>query len=129
MAITQVEALRAYAKMMNTLSITPIENLLAEDFIYESQTVMQPLESKKAFLDYMVPKLQAIARFKATVYAEMGTVIAYGAEQPCVILAQNDKSNLVALAIAKVEDNKLKRLDLCIVPPPEAAERTGDYPV
>jgi len=126
--LTEVVALRAYAKMMNTLSMEPLESLLADDFTYEAQTVFQALESKQDFLEYIIPKLQAIRRSNATVYAEMGTVLAYGKDQPCVILAQNDKANLIALVLAKTHGSKLRRLDLCIVPPPQAAVRSGEYP-
>ena len=128
MELTEVVALRAYAKMMNTLSAAPLEPLLTDDFTYESQMVFQALESKQAFLEYIIPKLQTIHRSNATVYAEMGTVAAYGKNQPCVILAQNEKANLVALVLAKTQGSKLIRLDLCIVPPPQAAERSGEYP-
>ena len=128
MELTEVDALRAYAKMMNTLSVEPLELLLADDFAYESQTVFQALESKQAFLEYIILRLQTIRRSNATVYAEMGTVAAYGKNQPCVILAQNDKANLVALVLAKTHGSKLSRLNLCIVPPPQAAERGGEYP-
>lgn len=113
---------------MNTLSVEPLESILADDFAYESQTIFQALESKQSFLEYIIPKLQTIRSSNATVYAEMGTVAAYGKSQPCVILAQNDKANLVALVLAKTHGSKLRRLDLCIVPPPQAAERSGEYP-
>lgn len=115
--------------MMNTLSAEPLVSLLADNFAYESQAVFQALESKQAFLEYIIPKLQTIRRSNTTIYAEMGTVAAYGKNQPCVILAQNDKANLVALVLAKTQGSKLSRLDLCIVPPPQAAERSGEYPI
>jgi hypothetical protein len=47
---------------------------------------------------------------------------------PCVVMAQNEKDNLVAVVLAKVEDGKIKRLDLCGSPSPHSAKRTGDYP-
>lgn len=128
MDLTQSEALRAYAKMMNTLSVTPLEPLLADDFTYESQAVFSPLESKQAFLDYIQPKLQTIQNAGATVFAEMGMVSAYGERQPCVVLAQNSKDNLVGLVLARTAGGKLCRLDLCIVPQPQSAERSGEYP-
>lgn len=128
MPLTEQDALRAYAKMMNTLNVEHLEHLLSDDFNYESQQVFQPLDSKRAFLDYIRPKLKTIQQAKATVFAEMGTVSAYGRNQPCVILAQNDKANLVALVLAKTDGEFLKRLDLCIIPPPQSAERSGDYP-
>lgn len=58
----------------------------------------------------------------------MGTVAAYGQNQLCVVLAKNSKDNLVGLVLARVGDGKLSRLDLCIAPPPESAERSGEYP-
>ena len=128
MELTEKTALRAYAKMMNTMSAEPLTLLRADDFVYESQMVFQPLESKQAFLDYITAKLDTIRQSGATVYAEMGTVAAYGRDQSCVILAQNDKTNLVALVLAKTHEGKLKRLDLCIVPPPATADRSGEYP-
>lgn len=128
MKLTQSEGLRAYAKMMNTLSVTPLEPLLADDFTYESQAVATALESKQAFLEYIHPKLQTIQNAGATVFAEMGMVSAYGHYQPCVVLAQNSKENLVGLVLARVTADKLSRLDLCIVPPPQSAERSGEYP-
>jgi hypothetical protein len=32
------------------------------------------------------------------------------------------------VVLAKVEDGKIKRLDLCGAPSPHSAKRTGDYP-
>lgn len=128
MPLTEDTALRAYAKMINTLSINALEPLLADDFTYESQMVFGALESKQVFLDYKRPKLQTIQQSNATVYAEMGIVSAYGKTQSCVILAQYDIANLVSLVLAKTDGEFLKRLDLCIAPPPQMAERSGEYP-
>jgi hypothetical protein len=128
MPLTEEAALRAYARMMNTLNADCLEPLLADDFTYESQYVFQPLNSKQAFLDYIRPKLITIQQSNATVFAEMGTVAAYGKNQSCVMLAQHDKTNLVGLVLAEVDGERLKRIDLCIVPPPQAAKRSGEYP-
>lgn len=127
--LTEEGALRAYAKMLNTLSVEPVESILAEDFCYASQVVLAELTSKQAFLNYIRLKLQTVAEEKATVYAEMGTIDAFGRQRPCVILAQYDKENLVGLVFAKVENGKLKRLDLCVIPSPRLAVRSGEYPV
>ena len=128
MDLTHSEALRAYAKMMNTLDVSPLEPLLSDDFTYESQIVLAALESKQAFLDYIRPKLRTVKDTGATVFAEMGMVWAYGQNQPCVVLAQNTKDSLVGLVLARIVAGKLSRLDLCIVPPAQAAERSGEYP-
>ncbi len=126
--LPETAGLRAYAAMMNTLDPARLEPHLAEDFVYESQAVFQPLESKRAFMDYITPKLETVPKAKATVYAELGRVSAYGRAQPCVILAQNSLDNLVGLVLAKCENGKLTRLDLCVVPSAHEAERSGDYP-
>lgn len=114
--------------MMNTLSVGSFEGMLADDFTYESHYVSELIESKQAFLEYIKPKLQAFAQEEARIFAEMGMVSAYGERQPCVVLAQYSKNILVGLVLAKVQGNKLSRLDLCIVPAPESAERSGEYP-
>ena len=126
--MAELDGLRAYAAMINTLDATRIEPFLAEDFVYESQSAFEPLESKRSFMNYIKPKLETIRRANETVYAELGRVSAYGREQPCVVLAQNTPDNLIGLVLAKAEGGKLKRLDLCIVPPPQAARRSGEYP-
>ncbi len=128
MKLTEYDALEVYAKMLNRSDAKPLAGILADDFVYESQKVFQPLKTKQEFMDYIVPKLQTISRNNANVYAEMGSVFAYGEERPCVILAQYEKSNLIGLAFAKVEGDKLTRIDLCVVPSPESAERSGYYP-
>lgn len=128
MPLTEEAALRTYAKMMNTLNAECLEPLLADDFIYESQMVFQPLDSKQAFLDFIRLKLRTVQEAKATVFAEMGTVAAYGKNRACVILAQTDKANLVGLALAKVDGELLNRIDLCVAPPAQTAKRSGEYP-
>ncbi|MBL6771459.1 MAG: nuclear transport factor 2 family protein [Rhizobiales bacterium] len=128
--LTEVDALRAYARMMNTLDPTHFEALLAEDFVYESQVVLQPLESKQEFLDYIYPKLKTIREANTTVFAEMGTLSAYGrVHQPCVVMAQNDRENLTALVLVKLASQLIKRLDICVTPSPKTAQRSGEYPV
>lgn len=129
MLLTKETALRAYAKMLNTLNVDCLEPLLADDFTYESQYVFQALESKLVFLEYIRQKLKTIEKAKAPVFAEMGTVLAYGENQSCVILAQDDRENLVAIVLVETEGSKIKRLDLCMIPPPHAANRSGEYPV
>ena len=62
MNLTKEQALRAYATMMNTLDASCLEPLLADDFHYASQWVFAEIESKKAYLEYIVPKLDAIRK-------------------------------------------------------------------
>jgi len=129
MSLSKETALRAYAKMMNNLDASHIEPFLADDFVYVSQAVFESISSKPDFLEYIYPKLETIRRADAPVFAEMGRIGAYGEIQTCVITAQYDRSNLVAVVLASVDGEHLTQLTVCTVaPPPEQAERSGDYP-
>ncbi len=124
MRLSLEDALRSYASLWNTLDPAGFLALLAEDFIYESQAVLEPLMGGDAFADYIGKKVAAVKTSGTTVHAEMGSV----GTRPCVILAQGSKDDLVALAFVALEAGRVKRLDLCMVPPPRTATRTGDYP-
>ena len=125
---TEHEALYIYAHMMNTGEVEHLEALLPNDFSYESQAVFEALPSKTAFLDYIRPKLQAVATGNAPVFADMGEITIGTGRRSCVVLAQGDKSNVVAFVLATVDGSVLRRLDLCLVPPPTSAKREGVYP-
>ena len=86
-----------------------------------------PIESKSEYLEYITPKLEAIRKSGAEAWAEMGW-LDREFPGPCVVMAQGDKDNLLAVVLAKVEDGKIKRLDLCGTPSPHSARRTSDYP-
>lgn len=126
--LTPEMALHAYARMINTLNVEALAFLLNEAFVYESQSVLSALTSKQDFLDYIVPNLITLRSAEVPVYAEMGMITAYGKNQSCVILAQGSIDNLVGIALAITEGSTLKRIDLCVIPPPQAAVRSGVYP-
>ena len=127
MSLTTEQALRAYAAMMNALDVSCLEPLLADDFHYASQWVFAKIESKSDYVKYIVPKLDAIRKSGAPPWAEMGWLDREFPE-PCVVMAQGDRDNLIALLLAKVENGKIQRLDLCGASSPHSARRTGDYP-
>ncbi len=125
--LTQEEALRAFARMMNRLDPNELLPLLADDIHYASQWVFEEIESKADYADYIVPKLKAVYDAGSEVWAEMGLI--EGRWGPhCVIVAQDDQENLKAVVLAQVKDGKLQRLDMCFTPSPSDVERTGDYP-
>ena len=125
--LSKEEALRAYAKMMHSLSVECIEPLLADDFHYASQWVFEEITSKQQYLDYIRPKLEAIKRSGARVWAELGELQAYPGG-PCLIMAQGSKDNLVATILVEVAGQTIRRFDMCQIPPPQSAKRTGEYP-
>ena len=126
--LTEKEALSIYAKMMHTLDSSEFESFLSEDFSYSSQKVLTDMNSRDEFIEYIRPKLKTIKKTKSSVYAELGVWPAYG-HTDCLIMAQGDKSNLLGVAYASVDEGKITGLSLCIVPTPDSAERSGIYPV
>lgn len=124
--LTQTEALRAYARMLNTLDVGHLEPHLADGFHYASQWVFEEITSKEEYLTYIPGKLQAIKASGARCWAEM-------AELPggrlCVVVAQKSRNELVGTVLAEVENGKIKRIDFCMIPTPQSATRSGEYPV
>lgn len=127
MKLTTKQALTAYAEMMNCCDSSNFEKLLADDLVSTSQAVLTDITSKAEFVTYIKEKLQTIKQSNATVYAELGELDAYG-HTDCVVIAQNDKDNLVAATFITVENNQVKKIDLCVIPPPSQAKRSGIYP-
>jgi hypothetical protein len=120
-------ALRAYAAMMNTSNLEELEPLLADDFQYASQWVFAEIRSKQDFVNYIKPKLATVKASGATVWAEMGH-LDQEFPGPCVVLAQGEKDNLIAIVLAQVDNGKIVRLDMCGAPSPRSAQRSGTYP-
>ena len=119
-------ALRAYASMMNALDSSKLEPLLSDDFHYASQMVLAEIVSKQEYLNYINPKLEVVRASGTKVWAEMA-MLTHSFPGPCVVLAQGEKENLVALVLAK--GDQIERIDMCIVPTPQSAKRSGEYPV
>ena len=44
------------------------------------------------------------------------------------MMVQGDKSNLLGVAYASVDEGKITSFSLCVVPTPDSAERSGIYP-
>jgi hypothetical protein len=125
--LTIDDALGAYAAMMNTGDVSMLEPLLADDFHYASQWVFAEIKSKAECIEYIKPKLAAVKAFGQRVWAEFGH-LDHQLPWACVVLAQGERDNLVALVLAKVEAGQIKHLDLCGAPSPHSARRSGEYP-
>lgn len=127
MELTTKQALIAYAEMLNSCESCKFEKLLADDLCSSSQAVLTDISSKDEYIHYIREKLKNIKQSNAKVFAELGELHAYG-QTDCVILAQNNKDNLVGVAYVTIVDNLIKQIDLCTVPPASQAKRTGIYP-
>lgn len=127
MFLTVSDALIAYAEMINVGNSEQFESLLSDDFHYASQMVFTEIESKREFVEYIRKKLAQVQSSGLQVFAEIGEMAAYG-KGKCVVIAQGTKENLVATVFAETDGKKIKRIDMCVVPPPSAAKRSGNYP-
>lgn len=125
--LSKEDALRAYAKMIHHSSVEHLEPLLADNFNYASQWVLQEITSKQQYLDYIRPKLESIKSSGTRVWAELGELDTYP-QGPCLVVAQGEKDNLVATVLVEVAGDKIQRFDMCQIPPPQSARRTGEYP-
>lgn len=126
-AISKEDALRAYARMMNSLDYRALEPLLADGFHYASQWVFEEIASKAAYEAYIIPKLETIRRSGGRVWAEMASTEAFGGG-PCVVLAQGKREHLLATLLVTMRDSKISRMDLCFIPAPQKCKRTGEFP-
>ena len=127
MALTQEQALRAYATAVNRLDPNWLLPLLADDFHYASQWVFEEITSKAQFAAYFIPKLETIRRSGERPYAEMAH-LDREIPGPCVVVAQGRKEELVGVVLAEVTGDRIVRLDMCMVPSPHSARRSGEYP-
>ena len=126
--LTRKRAAAFYAWALNAYDVSPLEDLLADHFHYASQWVFEEITSKADYLRYLRGKFHTLRDGRDPVFAELAHVDAYGEDQPCVVLAQGSRTDLVAIALFQVAGDRITRIDLCAVPPPESARRSGIYP-
>lgn len=128
------------AKTYNNLDHSFVENLLAEDVVYESQNVIVPLKGKATVIDYLKKKFEKLRETPdAKLYAELGFLGNLGnAEiktpfahegQPCIIMSQGNKNNKLAVVLVEQMNGKISRIDICTVAPYwSQAKGTDEYP-
>ncbi len=88
----QLQACRAYAKMMKTLDFSHLEPWLDDNLNYTSQWVFDEMNSKAAYSEYIRTKLETIKTKGDRVLAEIGHTHAFSAGY-CIILAQGEETN------------------------------------
>ncbi len=128
----ETKILRQLAKSWNNLDTSFIEPVLARNLIYESQWVLIPIEGKRAFLLYLHSKFAAI---KLAMQLEPMTVTAELAlhpslqNRPCIVLTQITKRSITQVSVlVKVQERKIKHIDICFMPDPADAVLSGEFP-
>ena len=133
--LSKKDAVTVFAKAWNNLDASLIEPYIAEDIIYWSQQVLTDMTGKKAVMKYLTDKMETIRKSPDNqIFAELGETKPYPMSpdpiEPCVILAQGHKNNVGALALLKIESNKINSIGICSdAPHPSTAKRSGEYPL
>lgn len=127
--LTEKDALIIYASAWNRLDPTELISYLADNVRYESQRVLRPLTSASEVSDYLIGKMETIRNNpESRVYAELAETI-FVWLRPCVLIAQSNRNNLLAIVLIRVSENKITSIDICSdVPHPYSAKRSGVYP-
>ena len=112
--------------MLHTLDSYEFESFLSDDFSCSSQKVLTEMNPIDECIEYIRPKLETIKKSNKPVYTELGICPAYG-HTNCLIMARDDKSNLLGVEYASLDEGKISGFSLCIVPTPDSAERSGIY--
>jgi len=124
-ALTTYTALSAYARMINTMNVSHITDLLSDHFQYKSQLVLNDISCKTDYLTFINATLKAIADSEVDVQAELGR---YGHLGDCVIVMRGGSMSIPNVVLAKVENNHLTLLEVIIAPNIEQIKRSGLFP-
>lgn len=122
----EIDLVIEYAKAWKKLDVSYLEDILADDFQYESQWVFDVMEGKDNYMDYLKGKFKTILQSPDSIpTVEVGYFpYAYGEQnKPCIVLTQREKK--VSILI-KTESGKVKRADMVGVPSAHTAVLFGD---
>jgi len=129
MLLTPGEARYAYASMIDTLDVSWINTLLAEDFIYVAPFLAFPekkISSRQLYLDFITAELDAIRAIPCrTLWATLGSIMRSSWADPCVILSWGELENYVAVATLQTVGEKITRIDLRELPDPQQVRPSG----
>lgn len=123
-----IQLLTQVATAYNTLSASLFEPIIADDFVYESQHVFEPMVGKNNFMEYITGKFKTIQKTGATIFAELGCSDSDNIN--CIILAQGDKEKKVALLFITLNAaGKIQNMEMCTIAPNwRTAKRSNVYP-
>jgi hypothetical protein len=121
--LTEKQALVQLSKSWEYFDMKFIDSFLDNDVIYESQVVMQPIKGKWGVLRYYHDKFNAVSKSVRTDDMKISAFVGYLPslnDRPCMVLTQTTENiDRAAVVLITVEDNRIKRIDLCIVPDPK----------
>jgi len=99
------------AEAYTTFSISPIQDLIADDFSYSSLWVWGELKSKESYLDYLKRKLESMK--KANVNNRFLMMYCKRSDIPVLLLSQKTEAgDRGVFVVTKVQNGKVKELNL-----------------
>lgn len=127
------ELLDSTARSWNNLDTKYIENVIAEDVVYESQWVFQAKHGKTNVLTHLNLKFEAIRESMQSevmaVSAEIATLPGMG-DRFCIVITQVTSEVIrEAILLLKIQDQEISRIDICFIPNPSEAILTGEFPI
>lgn len=130
-ALTEEDAVFAFAKAWNRLEPDSFLALLAPDARYASQWAFDELVGAAAIADYLRRKMQTVCAHgvndpNSRVRVEIGRTVNGPGGRPCAFMTQGN--DVQAAVLFEVSGSKVVRYDLCI-PQILGAVRTGVFPV
>ncbi len=121
----EIENLKLIARTWNNLDVSFIEPILSDNFTYESQWVLIPINGKDSFLSYLNSKFLAI---KAVMDSELMKVNAELVlfpsllDRPGLVITQTTKDDVKKVSLLiKIHESKINRIDICFIPDPSEA--------
>lgn len=110
--------LTIYRDCWNNLDFTELSDYLDDDVVYNSQWVLQPIQGKTAFLEYIIPKFKTIkeSRDSLSVSAEIKVCKNYYGEinKPHLLITQISSGSIVEIGLfIKVKEGKIIDIHLC----------------
>lgn len=126
--MNEAELLIEYAKAWNNLDTSYLETILDDDFQYNSQWVMDTINGKYNYLEYLSGKFKSILKDPtATPKAEIAFFrnAYFEKNKPCLILSQRDKE--VSILI-QIKNGKIIKADLVGVPDAREAIKLNHFP-
>ena len=132
-ALTEEEAVVAFAKAWNRLEPEGFLTLLAPDSRYASQWVLEELSGVSSIAEYLRDKMQTVRAYginnpDSRVRVEIGRTAYSDGGRLCAFMTQGKGNAVQAAVVFDVSGDKVVRCDMCI-PQILGAVRTGVFPV
>ena len=126
-ALTERDALTAFAVMFNTGDLKALAPLMAPDFTYTSQNALTDMVGKDTYLAFMAEKFDTLREADLMPVVDLVRLPGYG-HSLCAVVWQGQPLAPQCVVYADVAEGRLKAIHLCIAPSPASAEAFGLWP-